>query len=43
MGKSPALTLQNYLCYDKTKNIGNPIAVVEFLFEDLSKGKGSKN
>ena len=37
MGKSPALTLQNYLCCDKAKNIGSPIAVVEFLFEDLSE------
>ena len=43
MGKSPALTLQNYLCCDKAKNIDNPIAVVELLFEDLSKGRGSKN
>ena len=25
------------------KNIGNPIAVVEFLFEDPLKGRGSKN
>ena len=43
MGKSPARTLQNYLCCDKAKNVGNPIAVVELLFEDLSKGRGSKN
>ena len=37
------LLCNNDLCCDKAKNFDNPIAAVEFLFEDLSKGRGSKN
>ena len=36
------LLCKNYLCCDKAKNVGNPIAAVELLFEDLSKAERNK-